>query len=239
MINFEQLRLKISEQGFFVLDVPEIRALAIDARNEYLVTLKAGVTHPPAEKFSIDEIKDDFWRKNSIGESNGVGENYAQFLLTTYFFKNNSKYNHLEKLFNNLICIRNTLTGVNLEFGNQPITDKYWNANRVHHYPSGGGFMMAHKDTHFPPILESTGNGFLQIMCLLSNRGEHFNSGGLFLNIKGNKFYLEDENSLGKIVAFDGRIIHGVESVDLDKSLNLKSDAGRLCAISSLYKAIK
>jgi hypothetical protein len=97
--------------------------------------------------------------------------------------------------------------------------------------------MSAHKDTHFPPVLKDAGHPFLQVMLLMSTRGQDFAKGGGFVvDRDGKKVFFENENSFGNIVAFDGSITHGVDDVDNDKVLNLNSTSGRIAAFVSLYK---
>jgi hypothetical protein len=65
-----------------------------------------------------------------------------------------------------MIVVRNKSMRVNASFGEQPERDRFWNACRVHHYPRGGGFMVAHKDTHFPAAIGSQiGKPLYQVWC--------------------------------------------------------------------------
>jgi len=185
------------------------------------------------------DLADRPWRKLAIGSANGVGESYAQLLQTTYFDEHCGEYPGLRELFSRMVTLRNDVLGVARDFGSVPARDGFWNACRIHHYPRGGSFMAAHRDTYFPKALESAGHPFLQVMVLLSERGRDFRSGGGYIvDRAGNKIQFEHADCLGTVVAFDGGIVHGVEDVDADEIIDFHSPSGRLAAFVNLYKVL-
>jgi len=99
-----------------------------------------------------------------------------------YFDPRDSRFPQLGSLFQLMLGVRNQLMRVRADFGSDPEKDRFWNACRIHHYPRGGGFMAMHKDTHFPQLIEShLGKPFYQVAVLLSQKNEHFHSGGGFV----------------------------------------------------------
>jgi len=120
-----------------------------------------------------------------------------------------------------------------------PDRDGFWNACRIHHYPRGGSFMASHRDTYFPLALEKAGHPFLQVMMVLSERErDFFTGGGYIIDRHGKKTFFEDQGSFGKVVSFDGNIVHGVEDVDGDQIIDFTLSSGRIAAFVNLYKVL-
>ena len=187
------------------------------------------------------DVKKNPIRKLAIGSSNGVSDPYAQFLQSTYFSSKSLKLQSLSKLAKILIQIRNQLSGLPLDFGENPSKDKFWNASRVHHYPSGGGFMSRHTDPHFTQVMKNNNIPFLQLVLVLSKKGKDFTNGGGYIIPRENDklINLEDEFSFGDIVIFDGSIEHGVDTVDSHIIPDLNSKNGRLSLMVGLYEVYK
>lgn len=237
MLNIDGISDKIANTGFVVEVDNEIVELCQGARTEYLNAMPSLQVHAPREGFSPKDLERGPWRKLAIGSVNGVGDQYAQLLATTYFHERNPGTPFLNALFSALISSRNRILGIREDFGSEPDRDDFWNACRVHHYPRGGGFMVEHADTYFPRVLTSSRVPFLQVMALLSVKKVDFHTGGSFLiNRDGIRTYVEDDFPLGAVVMFDGSIRHGVEDVDLDQVLDFNSPAGRIAAFVNLYQ---
>ncbi len=238
-VDIEQIKINLRQDGCGVIGDWQMQSLAKLAREEYFHSMQECSLAPQKQQFHYSDLEKKPHRKLAIGSTNGIGDPYAQFLQTTYFSMNDPKYPNLGKIFAELIKLRNEIVGIDLDFGNNPKRDGFWNACRIHHYPSGGGFMIGHRDTHFPSLLAESGFPFLQILVMLCNRGEDFNKGGGFVvNRSGEKILYEDQNSLGKIAYFDGSIVHGVDDVDNDKVVDFQSRSGRLAAFVGLYKVL-
>lgn len=229
---------ELQNKGFCVLKDRDFYDTIANARNEYLDLFRQLPLHAPREKFTPTHLHNNPWRKLAVGSRNGLGEAYAQFLQTVYFHEHYNQFPNLKTLFSKMIQMRNDLLNLPVDFGSCPERDLFWNACRVHHYPCGGGFMMAHKDTHFPKALEKSGFPFLQIMVPLSIRGEDFKTGGGFLVPKDSqeKHYFETPESFGDIVLFDGgQITHGVDDVDGEEVIDFQSCTGRFAAFVNVY----
>lgn len=194
--------------------------------------------------FKWSDLNESCYLKYAIGSKNGLGESYAQLLQSLYL------PNRLEFLIDNtcpiykvtllLILIRNFLCELNPCFGFNPTSEGFWNSSRVHHYPSGGGFMMSHKDTAFPKALEKSKIKFLQVSASLSIKNwTYFEGGGFVISKDGRKIYTDRTNSnKSTITLFDGSITHGVEDVDKSNLLSFSPEAGRLAIFAGLYPYI-
>lgn len=176
----------------------------------------------------------------AIGSRNGIGESYAQNLQTTYFDSDDKNYPAISSLFKIMLSVRNQLMKLTENFGQKPQDDRFWNACRIHHYPRGGGFMVMHKDSHFPQVVASQmGKPYYQIQVLLSRKTVDFmNGGGFVISGRGEKVDLETEGGLGAMVIFDGRTDHGVDDIDTDEVIDFSKPDGRLAAFVNLYSAL-
>ena len=227
---------KLADHGYTILRPAGLEALCVRARAEDLAAFQATRAQPPKKRFSFADLKHGPWRKMAIGSQNGVGEAYAQLLQTIYFDAFQSPHAALAELFRFMNGLRNQLMKVAADFGDEPARDKFWNACRVHHYPRGGGFMMMHRDTHFPLKLGDL--PFYQVMVPLSVKGRDFvNGGGILLTKQGERLNTDEVAGLGSVVIFDGRIQHGVEDVDPQEIMDFGDQMGRLAAFSNLYVA--
>lgn len=240
MLIIDGISDRIKNNGFVVEIDSEILQLAQGARAEYVSAMPSLQVHAPREKFSPKDLERGPWRKLAIGSANGLGDQYAQMLQTTYFHENNVGTPFLNSFFRALISLRNRVLGIREDFGSHPDRDEFWNACRIHHYPRGGGFMAEHNDTHFPQVLSSADIPFLQVMALLSTKGVEFGTGGSFVvGRDGIRTYTEDDCPLGAVVMFDGSIRHGVEDVDPDQVLDFNLASGRIAAFINLYQVLR
>ena len=235
----EQIDDELDRRCYVVIKHSELVAASIAARAEYDRCLRVARLHAPRERFHHSVLRNEPWRKLAIGSSNGVGDPYAQNLQSIYFDENDRNYSALGSLFRIMIEVRNRVMRLGPAFGGDPQRDRFWNACRIHHYPRGGGFMVWHRDTHFPAIIDAQiGKPFYQVSVLLSRKNvDFFSGGGFVMNKQDQKIDLEEEAGFGSLVIFDGRTQHGVEDVDLDQVIDFSRPDGRLAAFVSLYSA--
>jgi hypothetical protein len=239
-IDPKEIDNELDRQGYIVIKDSEIEQTSLNVRREYEHCLQVCETHAPRERFHYSTLSKGPWRKLAIGSSNGVGEPYAQNLQTTYFDANDKNYPAIRSLFQMTIAVRNRLMGVEPSFGGDPERDRFWNACRIHHYPRGGGFMMPHKDTYFPQVIDAQiGKPFYQVCVLLSRKSTDFFSGGGFVvDNQKEKIDLEARGGFGALVIFDGRTYHGVDDVDLDQVIDFSRSDGRIAAFANLYSVV-
>jgi len=235
--NLQEIRESVAATGIARLENNSFRQLGRDARKEYLAAFSQFKLHAPTHKFKAEDLRTSPWRKLAIGSTNGLGESYAQLLQTTYFAESDSRCPSLTKLWRLLRVLRNELADLEPSFGSNGARDGFWNACRIHHYPIGGGFMVEHRDTHFPSVLSTHRLPFLQVMMLLSNRGVDFSTGGGYVIGRDERFIdLESESAIGTIIIFDGSVRHGVKDIDRHEVLNVDSSRGRIAAFNNLYQ---
>lgn len=239
-IDPEYVDKELDRCGYLVIKDAAIAAASTAARAEYDRCLQRSKIHPPRERFHYGSLRHEPWRKLAIGSANGLGDPYAQNLQSIYFDANDANYPALGRLFKLLIAVRNRLMRVDESFGDNPDQDRFWNACRVHHYPRGGGFMVMHKDTHFPGVINAQiGKPFYQVSVLLSRKNvDFFTGGGFVINHQKEKIDLETEGGFGSLVLFDGRTYHGVDDVDLDQVIDFSRSDGRLAAFVNLYSVM-
>jgi hypothetical protein len=239
-IDPEYVDKELEKRGYLVIKDAGIEAASLAARAEYDCCLQRSKIHPPRERFDYGALRREPWRKLAIGSVNGLGVPYAQNLQSIYFDADDRNYPALGRLFKLLIAVRNRLMRLDESFGYNPEQQRFWNACRVHHYPRGGGFMMVHRDTHFPGVIkEQIGKPFYQVSVLLSRKNtDFFTGGGFVINQQNAKIDLETEGGFGSLVLFDGRTEHGVDDVDLDQVIDFSRSDGRLAAFVNLYSVM-
>lgn len=133
--------------------------------------------------------------------------------------------------------VRNKLLSKPLDYATESVeSDGFWTASRLQHYPSGGGFFMKHRDAVLEKQTQDAGlEKFLQILLLVTQKGEDFDEGGAFIEIDGVDVNLEDEFGRGDILIYDGRSKHGVADIDPKQLLDFNKVTGRIAALASLY----
>lgn len=236
-LDVNHIDAMLDKHGYIVIHDLELKSLSLAVRAEYEQCLRATKPHAPRARLDFRTLPNEPWRKLAISSRNGIGEAYAQNLQSTYFSADDKNYPALGSMFKMMIGVRNQLMRVSENFGQRPTVDLFWDACRIHHYPRGGGYMVMHKDTHFPHIVDTQiGKPFYQILVLLSRKGIDFmNGGGFVISDEDKKVDLEVEGGFGSLVIFDGRTAHGVDDVDPDQIIDFSKLDGRLAAFVSLY----
>ena len=236
-IIFKDVIKKIQDDGFYILPSFLSSDIISQAKAEYFATLDSVNLKSAGEKLKPTELHLSPWRKLAVGSRNGLGERYSQVLQTTYFSQNDISRPALSHVFNQLIELRNGLSGMRLDYGSDLRKDQFWNACRVHHYPCGGGHMAMHRDTGFPDVLKNFQIPFVQIMLTLSARGFGFDEGGGYIvKPDANTVFFENESNEGSLVIFDGKTLHGVDDIDPQGLLDFNSHRGRLALFVNLYR---
>lgn len=233
-LNIAAIRKEVAQNGFSILKPPGFEQLCEAARQDWLAAMKVTEMKPPRMRFTYTDLERGPWRKLAISSTNGIGEPYAQFLQSMYFDHQRSRYQNLNKLFKFVIELRNDLMDVRKDFADDPDRDGFWNACRVHHYPSGGGFMVMHRDTYFPVALGEY--SFYQLLVPFSVKGRDFNTGGgVVIDKNGVKHNTDELGGFGSVLVYDGRTQHGVEDVDPEEIVDFNSTRGRLSVVCNPY----
>ena len=144
---------------------------------------------------------------------------------------------HAHEIFRRMGRVRNHLQGYAPDFAIDAPEGGFWTAARLQHYPQGGGFFMQHRDAVLSTTTEEAGIlQFIQILLLLTTRGEEFEQGGAYVEHNNQRIDLEAEHGAGDIVIYDGRSMHGVADIDPHKLPDTQGSTGRVVALASLYK---
>ena len=146
LVDVKEVIENIQKNGYFILKNSITLDLAESARTEYFQSFSNFALS--TNNFKYSQLLLSPIRKKKISSTNSLGEAYPQVMETTFYPKHH-RYLAIEKMFNVIVELRNEITGMPADYGDEPERDKFWNARRIHHYPRGGGFMVMHKDTYF------------------------------------------------------------------------------------------
>lgn len=145
----------------------------------------------------------------------------------------------LRETFKKMAEFRNCLYDLPPDFAITKVQDGLWTAARIHHYPSGGGFLIQHRDTVVPKVHEGEGlPGYYQLVLVLSKKGFDFESGGGYVSRGTERYFYEEDADYGDLVIYDGRTTHGVEEVDPQKPFLQSNPAGRMAGFVTLYRSL-
>ena len=194
-------RAKIQAGGVGVVRQFINQSLAMEIR-DYLT--KIGQNSLPTYE-PIEIGRPNFHRLNHDDERAHVRGCFHQFV----FYPWNQDIFGLFQIFENLFRLKNLITGNPAE----RFTGRHGEGGVVSRlafqfYPSGRGFLNRHQDPH-------GGHQLTVPTVCFSEKSRDFQSGGAFIeDADGSRHYLDDETSIGDVVFFDARLIHGVEIVD-------------------------
>ncbi len=188
----------------------------------------------PGAGESPEDIQRNF-QKLRVGVSPYKSEN-SRLVRTFYNPLWEEDIYELHKPFRKMIHLRNHLLGKPAEFASDNVEGGLWTAARLQHYPPGGGFMSAHRDELTIDVVKEERMNYLQLLLILSKKGEDYQSGGGFI-LRDNKFIdIEDQTRLGDIILYDGSTVHGVDTIDPLQVLDLNTSSGRLVGFVTLYR---
>lgn len=131
---------------------------------------------------------------------------------------------------------RNLLYGLPEDFAVEGTDNGFFTCARIHQYPSGGGFMVPHRDIFSRMVTEKSDLGYFQVFFLLTEKGADYREGGGYVEIDEQRVIFEDYTAAGDIVIYDGRTMHGVADVDPLLPLDLDTFGGRSAGFVSLFQ---
>lgn len=95
--------------------------------------------------------------------------------------------------------------------------NRYYNLQKFLHYPQGGGFMNLHTDGY-------NNEGYPNFLLCLTKKGRDYKSGGAYYILSNKKFIeIEDVLEPGDLYAHSINTLHGVNSIDSEKSFDFKN----------------
>jgi len=176
------------------------------------------------------------FQKFSIGAAKHGGVDRPRFMRTIYNPIWAEDLFGMRRHFVLLAQLRNKLAGKPLDYAVEGVSEGMWTAARLHHFPAGGGFMVGHKDTVLPAAYRERGiGGYYQLLLLLTQKGEDFETGGGFVTIEGREVEYESFCQRGDVVVYDATTLHGVNDIDVTRPFRQGSIAGRISALVTLY----
>ena len=184
-----------------------------------------------------EEVR-DYFMKMSIGQGNHSGHdiNRGRFLRTVYVPLDERDEFQLVDIFKNVARVRNLLMSKDLEFAVEQPAEGFWTAARIHHFPLGGGFMVPHRDTLLPSLLDEAQYEYFQPVLVMSKKSVDYEKGGGVAVIDDQLVEYEDFCDFGDIAIYNVNTIHGVNEVDLHRPFVQRSAAGRYSGLVTLYK---
>ena len=141
---------ELNRTGYIVIKEAELAAQSSAARAEYDRCLQKSKLHAPREKFRSQHASIGALEKIGYRIGERTWQSIRSKSAIDLFYRHDKNYPALGVLIQ--IHDRGTqqVDASGRAFGANPERDGFWDACRVHHYPRGGGFMVVHKDTHFP-----------------------------------------------------------------------------------------
>ena len=193
----------------------------------------------PGRGQSPDAVRSNFQKLNIGGESKTAANDDARLFRAFYNPIWDEDIYDFRDSFIQLAKVRNVLAELPLDFAIEGIEDNgLWTASRFHQYPTGGGFFRRHTDYVVNDVAKEKGTKFYQILLLMTSKGEHFKTGGGFVDLGEDRICLEDYFLPGDILVYDGRSVHGVDDIDTDLPLDLDTFSGRVAAFVTLFKKL-
>lgn len=176
------------------------------------------------------------YQKLVIGNGAQAGYRVPRFLRVIYNPIWAEDIYGMRAVFRRLAGLRNHIQGHRRDYAVDQVEDSLWTAARLQHYPRGGGFFMSHRDAISLTNTQEAGlSKFIQIVLLITQRGVDYEAGGTFVETAGGRVDLEAEFGAGDVILYDGRSVHGVDDVDPQELPDLRSMAGRVVALVTLY----
>lgn len=223
------------------------------------VALLRGLVDPEDVRRGLDRIAGSMSRENdslidhkSRVERPGDVPNYQRFMLGEHgegeahrsmcmrIFHNpswNGDEWGMKETFHTMARIRNALYGVDSEYCIEEPDGDVYSLFRVHQYPAGGGFLAPHRDSVASAVPDAAGlTGYVQLLLVMSRKGEDFEQGGGFYYRGEERVLYEDYAQPGDILLYNGQTLHGVQTVDPYTTFDPDSAAGRYSATCTLYR---
>jgi predicted acetyltransferase len=186
---------------------------------------------------NVDAIRGNL-QKLQIGGASA--NNVARFLRIFYNPIFAEDIYGMREVFVRLARFRNRLFGLPDDFAVFGTDEGFWTAARVNQYPTGGGFMVAHRDQDVYVVRhdEADAKAIYQPLLLMSEKSRDFHAGGAFVEIDGQRIFYEDHCAIGDVLVYDGRAVHGVADIDPLEPLNLDHFCGRAVAFVTLFRRL-
>ena len=134
---------------------------------------------------------------------------------------------------------QNFFYGLPLNYGIKKKKTKHglFVASRFQHYPSGGGFLAAHKDDAAIKTAKRLGiDLYYNLLLIMTKKGKDYKKGGGFVIRNKKILSYEDIAEVGDVVVYNSKTTHGVLDIDPDKLPDITSKKGRYVGLTTLFK---
>ena len=194
--------------------------------------------HPAAGQ-KADAVRSNFQKINLGGESRTASHDDARFFRAFYNPFWAEDIYEMHRNFRKVAQLRNFLSERPLDFAIDRDEGGMWTAARMHQFPRGGGFLVAHRDTVLPAANNAANLGeFYQPVMLMTQKGMHFEQGGGFSEVNGEQIIYEDYAQRGDVVIYDTTTVHGVEDIDPREKYVHETINGRISCLVTLYRSM-
>lgn len=184
------------------------------------------------------EVRTNF-QKLSIGRARHGNVNRPRFMRAFYNPFWAEDIYEMHRNFRKVAQLRNFLSERPLDFAIDRDEGGMWTAARMHQFPRGGGFLVAHRDTVLPAAYKAANLGeFYQPVMLMTQKGMHFEQGGGFSEVNGEQIIYEDYAQRGDVVIYDTTTVHGVEDIDPREKYVHETINGRISCLVTLYRSM-
>ena len=174
--------------------------------------------------------------KWSVGGYTGAQIGNARLMIIAYNPLNAPDVFDFHNQFQRLIAIRDVIGGDGNSTNDDNLNGNSFNACRFQIYPSGGGFMLGHKDYIAEETSLYNGAPLLQLLLFVTERGKDFSEGGAYIINSGNELDIESYAQSGDIAIYNGQSFHGVKDIDPFMPLCTQKIRGRVVALVTIYK---
>jgi hypothetical protein len=174
----------------------------------------------------IDGDVPNFFRRDENPEKSAV-KRINQFVVSFYWNADVAGETVLMKAMSRL---RNEIAKLPIEYTLDGIeSDGYMTYSNIIHYPLGGGKLNKHQD---PPNKQ-----FTVIISSMSEKGDDFHRGGVYVEETDEKVELDDVLETGDVYLINPQIMHGVDEIDpQSKPLQWNSIKGRWILFPALIE---
>lgn len=174
--------------------------------------------------------------KWSVGGFTGAQVGNARLMVMAYNPLESENIYNFHDQFKKLIAIRDIIRSDGKSTEDKNLEGNSFNACRFQIYPSGGGFMLGHKDYVAEETSMQNSASLLQLLMFITERGKDFSQGGAFLTHDGVETDIESHAKSGDIAIYNGESFHGVKDIDPFLPLDTEKIRGRIVALVTIYK---
>ncbi len=180
------------------------------------------------------------FQKLQIGANSGVNSRrtLGRFMRVLYNPIFADDVLGMRETFIKLAKFRNHLYRLPVDHAVTGTDDGFWTCSRLLQYPTGGGFIVPHRDMYAQIATTDAGLGYFQPLLLMTEKGRDFQQGGAYVDVGEERFYYEEFCQSGDVIVYDGRSVHGVSDIDPLSDLELVAFSGRVVALASLFKLL-